>query len=180
MTDYEVNVNWHDRGENRPSVLFDVYANGVEYGSIDDEPVKTVVNSNYDVYTYRNPKYDKNGHIIVYTSDLTNTPDTAEYRVTKDTDDYDYYAQRTFDFTMKWKDGAEDRHYYQFCDNDLTLVAKVKDYITNPNSTVTLDEIQVYVDNVVKFIDDNFVLEKENGDSDILIDLSEENHDHTR
>ena len=126
------------------------------------------------------PGYDANGDEIIYTSEVYNLPDHTEYRVTKDTYDYDYYAQRTFDFTMIWKEGDEDRHYYQLCDNDLTLVAKVKDYFTNPNSTVTLDEIQVYVDNVVKIIDDNFVLERENGDSDILIDLSEENHDHTK
>ena len=180
MNDYEVNVLWHDRGENRPDVTFDVKANGVEYKPVAayDQPVKTVVNSNNDVYVYCTPKYDKNGDLITYTSEINSLPSTDEWRVTKNEDIYDYYAQRSFDFTMKWKDGAEKRHLEQFCENNSDLIAKVNDYISNSDTQVTKDQIQKYIDNVIDFITHYFDVKKVmNNDDYEIIDPAEINQD---
>lgn len=99
--DYDVNVNWHDKGGNRPSVTFDVAQNN-DFTYNEGTPVITQPTSNNTVYTYSVPEYDLSGNAYSYSA---KTGNYAGYRVVQTGSDFDLFSLKSFDCTLSWLQG---------------------------------------------------------------------------
>lgn len=106
--DYEVNVNWHDTGENRPTVnSIQIMQNGQTYDVPTPQPFAE--NNNRDVYTYSVPKFDSAGKPYKYTTgDIDYEENDKPYRLVADGENssFDFYSKRTFDLSIMWSHGS--------------------------------------------------------------------------
>ena len=140
LMDHDVIVNWHDTGIGRPEGDSQTGNLGIELErKIDTDssftvcsgytPTITHPTSNIDTYEYKVPKYDQNnnpytygaecGDNFSYNNSTTNLPYRSEH--TSDTNIFDMYSTRTFDFTLNW-----------LCSNDAkpNTEEAIKNYIT--------------------------------------------------
>lgn len=114
LFEHEVNVYWHDSGTNRPTTpfTFTISQNGtpITVTKTADSPEEET--SNHDVYKYVVPKYESENTPFSYTSELDGAV-PSDYRMVDSgsTNTFTFYGQRTFDFDIKWKNGADPAPY---------------------------------------------------------------------
>ena len=125
LMDHDVIVNWHDTGAGRPEGNPQTGNLGIELERKSETetsytpcsqytPTITHTTSNIDTYEYKVPKYDANGYEYTYGANkgssfsCTNTETSLDYRVEHEdnSNEFDLYGQRTFEFTLEWLGGA--------------------------------------------------------------------------
>ena len=125
LMDHDVIVNWHDTGIGRPTgdpqtgldIELERKINTDSSFMVCSEysPTVTHTTSNVDTYEYKVPKFDANGQAYTYGANAgssfscTNTETSLPYRVehTADSNTFDLYGQRKFEFTLQWLGGAD-------------------------------------------------------------------------